>query len=184
MLIKPIEYRNWNNRTDILQYPRTTRILRHLIHALNLQVFLLKYELGDEKGWNYLQLLGMEHIRAQKRDPLSGLLMYVCSDEFTMSKVTKLECPNCGAGLPAPEEGNSLICCPYCATPLNYDKHDASFKIDKKVEKVTHKIDHAKLAEIAYKERKDKAENRFWFWYFIIFGSFIGIFAFLYLVRI
>lgn len=99
MLIKPIEYRNWNNRTDILQYPRTTRILRHLIHALNLQVFLLKYELGDEKGWNYLQLLGMEHIRAQKRDPLSGLLMYVCSDEFTMSKVTKLECPNCGAGL-------------------------------------------------------------------------------------
>ena len=92
-----------------------------------------------------------------------------------MSKVTKLECPNCGAGLPAPEEGNSLICCPYCATPLNYDKHDASYRIDKKVEKVTHKIDHAKLAEIEYKERKEKADNRFLAWFFIICGIAFGI---------
>ena len=77
-----------------------------------------------------------------------------------MSKVTKLECPNCGAGLPAPDGDNSLLYCPYCATPLNYDRYDATFKIDKKVEKVTHKIDHAKIAELEYQERKEKRENK------------------------
>lgn len=73
-----------------------------------------------------------------------------------MSRITKINCPNCGASLDIPQNGQKLLFCPYCATSLEYDDTDLRVQIDKNVEKVTHKVDYAKIAELEYKDREDK----------------------------
>ena len=77
-----------------------------------------------------------------------------------MSRIMKIECPNCGANIDVPKNGQRIVFCPYCATSLDYDDTDLRLTIDESVEKVTHKIDYAKLAEIEYKERKEKRDNK------------------------
>lgn len=69
-----------------------------------------------------------------------------------MGTVTSLTCPNCGADLSIPENGQKQYFCPYCGTTIEYDDGAINININKHVTKEKHTIDYAKLAELEYKD--------------------------------
>ena len=73
-----------------------------------------------------------------------------------MGRIKSMQCSNCGAGITPPEKGQKIMIYPYCATPLEYDDGDTNININKRINKVKHTFDHAKMAEWEYKDREDK----------------------------
>lgn len=68
-----------------------------------------------------------------------------------MSRMKSVTCPNCGANLSVDENRDSFFC-EYCGTQIV--TNSGSLKIESTEKREIHIVDHAKIEEIKFEEKK------------------------------
>ena len=78
-----------------------------------------------------------------------------------MSRMKSVICPNCGANLSVDENRDTFFC-EYCGTQIV--TNSGSLKIESTEKREIHIVDHAKIEEIKFEEKKLENDRKEFIW--------------------